>query len=245
MANETIKYQYEETNDVYVVEIQETGVERTVNGITVKEIFELFEELVQNWTDEMVEDIELIREIIDILCNLIRVKEYEVKLALMVYGVLPITPKKHFKGDIMEIKQKVKVYNETEIEEMTDEQFDNCGVIYEHDVEDMDIDVQFEHKYEVIMALLNNGVDLRSTDAYKKLIKEIINRKTTISTNTFYDVLYNELFEWDCPMIDLGKNIQIECVTEDASFEYDYGSISSVHHCSIVIGYNIKVEDID
>ena len=43
MVNETIKYQYEENNDIYVVEIVETGAERTVDGITVKEVFEVFE----------------------------------------------------------------------------------------------------------------------------------------------------------------------------------------------------------
>lgn len=243
--NEAIKYEYEETNDIYVVKNPETDVESTIDGTTVRETFEIFEELVKDWNDEMMKDIELIREITNVLCVLIREKEYVIKLALMVYGVLPITPKNTFKGDIMEIKQKVKVYNETEIEKMTDEQYDNCGVIYEHNVEDVDKYVQFNHKHQVIIALLNSGVDLRNTKEYKKLINEVKRSTTPINTNTFYDVLYNQLFEWDCPMIDLGKNIQIECVTEDASFGYDYGSISSVHHCSIVIGYNIKIEDID
>lgn len=203
--NETIKYQYEETNDVYVVEIQETGAERTVDGITVKETFEIFEDLVNDWTDEMMQDIELIREMIDVVSSLIRVKEYEVKLALMVYGVLPITPKNTFKGDIMEIKQKVKVFSEEQLEQMTDEQYDNLGCIYEATIEE-EKDTMYNNQSEVIMALINTfKVDLRSTEAYKKLINETKRSTTPINTNQFYDVLYNELFDWDCPMIDLGK----------------------------------------
>lgn len=164
---------------------------------------------------------------------------YNYEFEIDIRGV--ITPQKTFKGDNMEIK----VFNEKELEQMTDEQYDNLGCIYETTTEE-EKDTMYNNQSEVVMALINTfKVDLRSTDAYKKLIKEIMNRKAPIDTNTFYDVLYNELFEWDCPMIDLGKNIQIECVTEDASFDYDYGSISSVHHCSIVIGYNIKIEDID
>lgn len=249
MVNETIKYEYEENNDVYVVEIKETGAERTVDGITVRETFELFEEFTNEWTDEMLEDVELIREIIDVMVAF-RIKEYEVKLALMVYGILPINPKTNFKdnnednnnykGDKM-----VKVYRDEDLNTMTDEQYDNLGCIYEATTEE-EKDTMYNNQSEVIMALINTfKVDLRSTEAYEKLINEAKRSTTPINTNQFYDVLYNQLFEWDCPMIDLSKNIQIECVTEDASFDYDYGSISSVHHCSIIIGYNIKIEDID
>lgn len=113
MVNETIEYKYDETNDVYVVEIQETGAERTIDGITVREVFEIFEEEVNDFSDEKMQDIEIIREMIDVVSNLLHMKQYIVELALMVYGVIPIIPKNNFKGDNMEINELYDSIEET------------------------------------------------------------------------------------------------------------------------------------
>lgn len=144
------------------------------------------------------------------------------------------------KGDNM-----IKIYKDEEFETMTDEEFDNLGCIYEETTEEQKETV-YTNQSEVIIALINNyKVDLRDTEAYKKLISEVKRSTTPINTNEFYDELFNQLFKWDCPMIDLGKNIKIECIVEDASFDYEYGSICTTHKCYIPLGYNIIVEDIE
>lgn len=235
--NETIKYQYEENNDVYVVEIQETGVERTVDGITVREVFEIFEDEVNDFDEEKLKDIEIIREMIDVVCAITHTKQYIVQLALMVYGVIPITPKTNLKDDNM----KWTIVKDEEIEPMTLEEFEQLGTIYTDAKED--IEFEFNNLKQVFFKIVELGFDLTKTNAFKEA-KEDWFKSSVEDEDIFLDVFFDKLFDEEICFKE-PKNILIEEAIEDASFGYDYGSISSVHHCSIVLGYNVRVEDVE
>lgn len=243
MVNETIKYEYVEENDLYVVEIVETGAERVIDGITVKEVFEIFEEEVNEFSDEQMNDIEIIREMIDVVSALLCIKPYIVQLSLLVNGVLPIDSKNNLKdlnnknGDNMEWT----TLNETEIDEMSLEEFEQCGTIAERSSED--VEFEFNDLKGVFFKIIELGFDLTKTNAFKEAKADWFKSEVDdedIFLEVFFDKLVNEEI-----VFKQNKNIIIEASVEDASFDYDYGSISSTHYCSIVIGYNVIIEDID
>lgn len=138
---------------------------------------------------------------------------------------------------------KWTMLDEDTIEEMSLEEFEKLGTIAITQKEEEEF--EFENEYQVLMKLLDLGFDFTKTNIFKEVKDEWFKTSVNEAEYLFDDLLTELVTNCDEIIFEEPRNIIIEEIVVDCSFDYDYGSISSTHTCYGVLGYNIIIEDID
>jgi len=133
--------------------------------------------------------------------------------------------------------------NVEEIDNMNVEEFEKLGTIAITQKEAEEF--EFDNEYQVLMKLLDLGFDFTKTNIFKEVKDKWFKSSVNEAEYLFSDLLTELVTNYDEIIFEEPRNIIVEEVVVDCSFDYDYGSISSTHTCYGVLGYNIIVEDID
>ena len=140
------------------------------------------------------------------------------------------------KGDKMEWN----LINVEEIDNMSIEELGTIAITQKEEEE-----FEFENEYQVLMKLLDLGFDFTKTNIFKEVKDEWFKTSVNEAEYLFDDLLTELVTNCDEIIFEEPRNIIIEEIVVDCSFDYDYGSISSTHTEWGTIGYNVFVEDIE
>ena len=240
---ETVKnFETVEKLGICILEDEEIGIFTRTDVVTIRGLLGVF-----NMTSNYNSDGDISKRNLekkDMIYSIL--KDAEAELKRTVGGVIDITSS--IESEIKEVRKILigdnmewTIVKDEDIEPMTLEQFEQLGTIYSDAKED--IEYEFDNLKDVFFAIIDLGFDLTKTNAFKEA-KEDWFKSSVEDKDIFLDVFFDKLFDEDI-CFEEPKNIVIEEAIEDASFGYDYGDISGVHHCSIVLGYNVRVEDIE